>query len=118
MNQDRALTYPPRVRIEWMIASARVILALGGVLAAWIEAANVAYGPLRLAVLTAYALYSFAIFALVQTPIEFARGWDVAGYIVDLLVLMMIMATEGATAQFYMYSVFAMISAALRWGPK
>jgi signal transduction histidine kinase len=106
--------YPPRARIEWVIAGARVVLAFGGLLAAWIDPS--AYEPLTYWLLSIYVVYSLAVFALARNPVDFARGWGLAGHIVDLLAFSVFMVfTDSVTSPFFMYFVFSVICGALRW---
>ena len=66
--------YPPRVRVEWLIATTRVVLAGGALLATtirpfapgdWITTYSLGW----------YLVYSLVVLALVWMPVRFARGW-------------------------------------------
>lgn len=109
--------YPPRARIEWVIAGARVVLAVGGLFAIWIDPTTpVKPGTLGYALLTIYAIYSVGILALVKSPVEFGWGWGFAGHAFDLVAFSVFMfLTAGATSPFFIYFVFSVICGALRW---
>ena len=109
--------YPPRARIEWVIAGARVVLAVGGLFAIWLDPSTPPkYESLIYALLTIYLVHSLATLALVWKPVEFARMWGLAGHLFDLAFFSVIMAlTEGASSPFFIYFVFSVICGALRW---
>ncbi len=108
--------YPPRVRIEWLIASSRVVLAGGALLA-------VAIGPFgsgddwRLAYTTSwYLVYSLGVLALVWTPVRFARGWGLSLHLFDLFAFSLFtFFTEASTSPFFIYFTFLVICGTLRW---
>jgi signal transduction histidine kinase len=109
--------YPPRVRVEWLIASSRVVLAAGALVAA-------AIGPfapsdswfLRYS-LAWYLVYSLFVLALVWTPVRFSRSWGVALHVFDLAAFSLFaLFTEAATSPFYVYFTFLVICGTLRWG--
>jgi signal transduction histidine kinase len=109
--------YPPRARIEWVIAGARVVLAFGALLAAWLDPTMpAALDLLTYWLLSIYVVYSLAVFALVRNPVNFARGWGMAGHIFDLAAFaVFVFLTDGSTSPFFMYFVFSVMCAALRW---
>src|SRR5687767_173892 len=74
--------YPPRARIEWVIAGARVALALGNLLAFSLDPTPASqYTLWTLTVLVVYLVQSGATLALVWKPIEFSRTWGLAGHV-------------------------------------
>jgi signal transduction histidine kinase len=109
--------YPPRARIEWVIAGARVVLAVGSLFAIWIDPSTpVKPGTLGFTLLALYAVHSLGILALVQRPVEFGWGWGLLGHVVDLVAFsVFIFLTTGATSPFFIYFVFSVICGALRW---
>jgi len=109
--------YPPRARIEWVIAGARVVLAVGGLFAIWIDPTTpVKPDTLGFALVAIYTVYSLGILALVQNPVEFGWGWGVAAHAFDLIAFsVFIFFTSGATSPFFIYFVFSVICGALRW---
>jgi signal transduction histidine kinase len=109
--------YPPRARIEWVIAGARVVLAVGALFAIWIDpSTSVKPGTLGFALLAIYAVYTVGILALVKGPVEFGRGWGLTGHVFDLIAFsVFIFLTSGETSPFFVYFVFSVICGALRW---
>ena len=69
--------YPPRVRIEWLIATSRVVLAAGALLAIAIGPSDPGRGWALAYALGCYLVYSLLLLALVWTPVRFTRGWGV-----------------------------------------
>jgi len=104
---------PPRVRVEWLVAGTRVVLAGGALLAVALEPFrywSIAY------LLAWYLVWSLAVLALVWTPTRFARGWDVAVHLFDLAVFSLLMlVTQGATSPFFVYFIFLLVCGTLRW---
>jgi signal transduction histidine kinase len=108
--------YPPRVRLEWLLASTRVVLVAGALIALTLGRARPPQYPLIQYLLVIYLGYSFAMVALVWMPLRFARGWAVAQHATDLVAFSLItLLTEGANSPFYIYFVYLMICGALRW---
>jgi signal transduction histidine kinase len=108
--------YPPRVRIEWLIASSRVLLAGGGLLAVAISP----FGPgddWRLAyTLGWYLIYSLCVLALVWTPVRFAPAWGLALHLFDLAAFSLFTLFTGASSSpFFIYFTFLVICGTLRW---
>ena len=112
--------YPPRARIEWVIAGARVVLAVGSLFAIWLDPSTPSqYETAAYTLLVIYLAHSVATLALVWKPVEFARAWGLAGHIFDLAAFSAIMfMTEGASSPFFVYFVFSVICGALRWESK
>jgi signal transduction histidine kinase len=108
------LTSPPRVRVEWLIASARVALAAGILAATTIE-------PLPSARVAAYLLgwylaYSLALLAVVWTPVRFAAGWDVIVHVVDVTFFgLWALLPDATTNPLIVFYVFIVVCATLRW---
>jgi signal transduction histidine kinase len=108
--------YPPRVRVEWLIASNRVVLAGGALLAT-------AIGPFasgddwRLALTTgAYFVYSLCVLALVWTPVRFAPAWALSNHLFDLSAFSLFtFFTDPSTSSFFIYFTFLVICGTLRW---
>ena len=112
--------YPPRARIEWVIAAARVVLAAGALLGIWLAPTTpTANETFAYMLLLLYLLHSAATLALVRKPVAFARGWGLATHLFDLTVFTCLVAlSDGATSPFYMYFLFSVICGALRWEAK
>jgi len=111
--------YPPRVRIEWLIATSRIVLAAGALLAVAVSPAD-ALGTWSLAYsLGWYLLYSVLVLGLVWTPVRFARGWDVAQHAFDLAAFSLFnYYTDSATSPFFAYFTFLVICGTLRWATR
>ncbi len=77
---------PPRVRVEWLIAGVRVALAVSALLAFLIDAPNYFPPYFVTLVFVGYLVYGLAVLALVWSPVQFGRGWDLAVHVFDLLV--------------------------------
>lgn len=122
-NEDRApnpsrlvqLEYPPRVRVEWIVASGRVVLAAGIILA-------IALDPIEpgrsfvLYLLAWYLTYGVATLGLVWAPTRFGRGFDVAVHVVDFITFsVLIVVTQVATSPFFMCFLFLLVCGTLRW---
>lgn len=108
------LQSPPRVRVEWLIAGARVLLAAGTLLAVMLGPGAAAPGAAYL--MGWYLVYSIALLALVWTPIRFAPGWDIVVHVVDVTVFALwSLLPDGITSPIVAYYVFVMVCAMLRW---
>ncbi len=106
------LEYPPRVRVEWFLAAARVGLAGGALIAVPADVPT----PAVHAVLIAYLAYSLSVLTLVWSPVRFGRGWELSLHLVDLgAFAALTVATSGATSPFFVTLVFLLVSATLRW---
>ncbi|HWW84199.1 MAG TPA: histidine kinase [Vicinamibacterales bacterium] len=108
--------YPPRVRVEWMTATARVVIAGGAFLAAVIGPSTAsAYWILNTA-LGWYLLYSLLVLGLVWTPVRFTKGWGPAVHVFDLIAFSLFtFFNDGATSPFFLYFTFLVICGTLRW---
>ena len=108
--------YPPRVRIEWLIASSRVVLAGGALLAVAISP----FGPgddRRLAyTISVYFVYSLGVLALVWAPVRFTPAWGLSNHLVDLSAFSLFtFFTEASASPFFIYFTFLVICGTLRW---
>jgi signal transduction histidine kinase len=108
--------YPPRVRLEWLIASSRIVLAAGALLAVAFSPAD---SPSNWSVAYAlgwYLVYSLLLLALVWTPVRFAQGWGVAQHAFDLAAFSLLnFLTDAATSPFVAFFTFLVICGTLRW---
>ena len=108
------LKSPPRVRVEWLIAAARVVLAFGTVLALAINPGGVVRATAYF--LGWYSIYSLTLLALVWTPVRFARGWDVIVHVVDVAAFAAwFFFADGVTNPMVVFYVFVLICATIRW---
>jgi len=108
------LKSPPRVRVEWLIAGARAVLAVGILVTTAIDphpAAGVAAYLLGW-----YLAYSLALLAMVWTPVRFAAGWDVIVHVVDVTFFgMWALLPDVTTNPVIVFYVFVVVCATLRW---
>ncbi len=112
MNPER----PLRVRLEWLIATARAVIASSGFITfafspfsqAGTYALNIALG--------CYVIYSLILLAMVWAPARFARGWDVAVHLFDLVAFsVLLLMTAAESSPFYVYFIFLVVCGTLRW---
>jgi signal transduction histidine kinase len=116
--KPRAVSYPAPSRAERVIAGGRVVLGLFSLLAIWLDPSTpeVSASPVY-PLLTAYAIYALIIFALVWLPIKMPGPWPLGTHIIDLAMFtLFILFTEGPTSPFFVYFVFSIMCATLRWG--
>jgi signal transduction histidine kinase len=108
--------YPPRVRLEWLIASSRIVLAAGALLAVAVSPSDASSNwPVAYA-LSWYLIYSLLVLALVWTPVRFAAGWGIAQHAFDLAAFAIFsLFTDPATGPFVTYFTFLVICGSLRW---
>jgi signal transduction histidine kinase len=108
--------YPPRVRLEWLIASSRIVLAGGALLAVAVSPTDpLSHQPLAYA-LGWYLVYSLLAMGMVWTPVRFARGWGAAQHAFDLAAFSLFnYYTDAATSPFFAYFTFLVICGTLRW---
>jgi signal transduction histidine kinase len=108
------LESPPRVRVEWLIAGARVLLAAGTLAA--IALTPLSPSRVLLYLLGWYLAYSLALLALVWTPVRFARGWDIVVHMVDVLACSFwALVPESVANPMIVYYVFAVVCGTIRW---
>ena len=108
--------YPPRVRVEWLIATSRAVLAGGALLAGVIG--PFAHGDdWRLALATGgYFVYSLFVLALVWTPFRFAPAWGLSNHVFDLAAFSLFtFFTEASASPLFIYFTFLVICGMLRW---
>ena len=113
------MTYSPQGqgRAERMIAVGRLVLAVTSLLAVWLDPTEPSkYAALVYALLVAYLLYSLLVMLLVwRWAVPLRRGRLVV-HAADLAMFaVFIFLTEGPTGPLYVYFVFAVLCAALRW---
>jgi signal transduction histidine kinase len=106
------LEYPPRVRVEWFLAAARVGLAGGALIAVTADVPS----PDVHSVLLAYLAYSVSVLALVWSPVKFDRSWGMTLHGVDLATFTALMVvTKGAESPFFITLIYLLVSATIRW---
>jgi signal transduction histidine kinase len=106
------LEYSPRVRVEWFLATARVGLAAGALVAVSFDAPTLAAHSL----LTLYLVFSLCILALVWAPVRFGRGWALGLHVIDILTYSAVMVVaNGASSSFFMTLIYMLVGGTIRW---
>lgn len=114
------LHYPYRERTERVVALTRAVLALFSFLAIWLDQTQ----PTRFAtagyiLLGAYLLYAGVVAVVAWRTHRPLHGFQLGTHVVDLGAFVAIMYfTEGPTSPFFVYFVFALVVATLRWGSR
>lgn len=110
--------YSPQSRTERLIASLRVVLAASSLFAIWLDPTQPAkYANITYGLMAGYLLYAGALWAVVwKSPLPLPRlgVLTLAG---DLAAFsLFIYLTEGPPASpFFVYFIFALMCAAVRW---
>jgi signal transduction histidine kinase len=109
--------YSHEVQTERLIAGGRVALASFSLLAIWLDPSEPAqYAGLAYLLLTAYVFYALLIALLVWTSYDALSRLRLATHIFDLGTFSLFMYfTEGPTSPFFVYFVFSILGATLRW---
>lgn len=105
------------LRIERMLATARVLLAVLALFAIWLDPTEpTRYATLAYILLTVYMVYSCGIWGVLQRITHTGRlPWLLL--MTDLIFPTVFMLfTEGPNSPLFMFFVFVMTSAAIRWG--
>lgn len=119
VSRELEFSFAPRVRVEWLIAGTRVVLALGGLLAVLVDPLQQPLQAFVLYVLAWYLTYSLAMLALVWAPIRFAPGWAFAVHLFDFMAFtLLVAATRAATSPFFLCFLFLLVCGTLRWQVK
>ncbi|HEU5450695.1 MAG TPA: histidine kinase [Terriglobales bacterium] len=106
------------LRIERMLATARVLLAVLALFAIWLDPTEpTRYATLAYILLIAYMVYSFGIWGVLQRITRTGRVPLLLLLLMDLVFPTVFMLfTEGPNSPLFMFFVFVMTSAAIRWG--
>lgn len=116
-RRGKELSYTPSIRAERLVASGRFALASASLAAVWLDpSAPSRYAGLAYALMSVYAIYALVV-ALVawQRPARTVAR-RLATHVLDLLVFTaVIYLTEGATSPFFLYFIFSLLSATLRF---
>ena len=111
--------YTPHGRTERLVAVGRVVLASSSMLAIWLDPSQPAkYAAVTYGLMAVYVVYSVALLGLVwsahvrRVPNRFAT------HAVDLVAFsLFIFLTDGPpTSPFFVYFIFSILCATLRWG--
>jgi signal transduction histidine kinase len=111
--------FVPRVRVEWLVAAGRVVLAGGALVGILFDPTE----PVRTSSIEAiayllawYLVFGIGVLALVWSPVRFGRGWDVGLHAIDLAAFSsLIVLTNGAASPFFVTLIFLLICATMRW---
>jgi signal transduction histidine kinase len=116
--KPRAASYRAPSRAERVIAGGRVVLGLFSLLAIWLDPSTPAvYESPVYPLLGVYAIYSLIVLALVWLPIRMPGPLPLGTHAIDLAMFtLFIFFTEGPTSPFFVYFVFSIMCATLRWG--
>jgi signal transduction histidine kinase len=113
--------YSPQSRTERVIATLRVVLGAGSLFAVWLDPTQPAkYESTTYGLMTVYVVYSFLLAVLLWSSHLPLPRLRFVTHGVDLVVFsVFIYLTEGPpVSPFFVYFVFSLVCAALRWGWK
>jgi signal transduction histidine kinase len=101
--------------IDWAIAVSRLVLATGGLAAAYLDPEQPSGGGgLGYTIFAAYV--GFALALLVFYRRLSGPPWKIATHCLEVaLVSLIILTTEGPSSPFFVYFTFVLLIAALRW---
>lgn len=113
----RSVYYTPSVRAERMVAIGRFLLAVVSLVAVWIDPTSpMKYASTTYTILAAYAVYALGIAIVVFSNVSRGLQIRLATHLIDLVFFSgVIYLTEGATSPFFLFFVFALVSAGLRF---
>ena len=109
---------PPVARLERVLAIGRAFLTVTALAAIYVDPTE----PTRLAgltygILSAYAVYSLLVLALVHRAPRVTSRHAVMLHSVDILwTSVLTFISEGPVSPFFLFFLFALLSAAYRWG--
>lgn len=111
--------FSPQSRNERLITTGRVVLAASSLFAIWLDPLQPAkYVEAAYTLMSVYVVYSVLIAAMVwNSPLAMLR-LSLVTHVVDIAVFaLFVLLTEGPpTSPFYVYFVFSILCATLRWG--
>jgi signal transduction histidine kinase len=116
--KDSGLQRSPQRRAEFLIAIGRLVLATFSLLAIWLDP----YAPSRHAQIAYALLLGYVVYSLLLTVylsrVHIPLGiLPLSTHAFDLLLFTLFMFfTEGPTSPFFVYFVFSICCATLRWG--
>jgi signal transduction histidine kinase len=112
-----SLQSPQQSRIEQLIAITRVVMAVAALLAIWLDPSQPArYAQVAYASLTCYLVYALALAFLAWQAVVSLRRLRLTTYVLDLVFFsFLIYLTEGSASPFFVYFVFSLVCATLRW---
>lgn len=114
------MSVPPQflltARAERMIAVARLALTAASTLAFWIDPSEpIKYAGITRVLTTGYTAWAIVVFVVSRSTI-LTRRWQFSTHAIDLLVCLLVMnLTEGIESPFFLYLLFALMAATVRW---
>jgi signal transduction histidine kinase len=104
-------------RVDRVIATARVVLAVVGLLAIWLDPAQPAkHADETYMLMAAYVLYAFGVAWIAWREAASDRYSGLPTHVIDLALFSVLMyLTEGPTSPFFVFFTFAILAATLRW---
>src|SRR5437899_246138 len=105
-------------RIELVLAGARIFLAAGSLAAILIDPTEPElHAKLAYDVISAYAVYSVAMYGLLRITQRPGERFGATMHIVDVLWVTAITAlAQGPNSPFFVFATFVLLGAAFRWG--
>lgn len=110
-------SYTPRARAERLIIGTRAVLAALSLLAIWLDPSEPSkFAGVAYTLLAIYLAYAVLLLPLIWVSTLELYGLGLFTHIVDLLAFTsFIYFTDGPTSPFFVYYVFSLFCAALRW---
>ncbi len=104
--------------IEWMLGMARLFLAVASLFSFWFNPTEPArYAPLAYILLVAYVAWALLVAAIVHARPTVPQAFALLVHLVDIFWPATIsMFTAGPGSPFFIFSTFALLAAAYRWG--
>lgn len=104
-------------RTERVIAVGRVLLAALAFLAVWLDPAEpVRAAPVAYVLMAAYLGYAIGLVPILRPAFAPAAWWPVLTHAMDLTAFALLMQfTQGALSPFFIYFLFSLAAATLRW---
>jgi len=119
MNQNEAGTpFLRQSRAERLIATGRAVLSVFSLLTVWLDPTEPSrHASIAYSLLAVYVVFSLVLAVLAFRSYALLLELRLPSHLVDLTVAIMVsFFTEGPTSPFFLYFVFALLSAAVRWG--
>jgi len=105
-----------RARVERLIASVRIGLAAAGLFGIWLEPEATRFPELTDVLYGGYLAYALAL-AVIMWRRDSTGRLPLVLHVADIVIASVLQClTTGTSSPFYIYFVFALFSAALRWG--
>ena len=106
-----------RLRIESVLAAARLFLTLTSMLAVYLDPTEpTSYATLAYGVLIAYALWGGYVWIRVSQVAELGRFGKVVHFFDIAFPMVFILFTAGPNSPFFVFLLFVLTAAAFRWG--